>query len=76
VAKHSIRAPVAGSLWTHSAGVGQKVFQGNIICILECMKVEIPVETPVDGILEWLAPCGQTLEADDLVAIVNDAIKP
>jgi len=73
MAKHSIRSPVGGSVWTHSVGVGQRVFAGTTLIIVECMKTEFPVESPVDGEVTWLAACGQTLEADDLVAIVNAA---
>jgi biotin carboxyl carrier protein len=51
--------------------VGQRVFAGNTILILECMKTEFPVESPVDGEITWLAACGTTLAADDLVAIVD-----
>lgn len=76
MAKHSIRSSVGGSVWTHAVGVGQRVLAGTTIIIVECMKTEFPIESPVDGEVEWLAPCGQTLEADDLVAIVNDAPKP
>lgn len=72
MAKHSIRSPVGGSVWTHSVGVGQRVVAGTTLLICEVMKTEFPVETPVDGEVTWLAACGQTLEADDLVAIVDD----
>jgi biotin carboxyl carrier protein len=73
MAKHAIRTPVGGSVWTHSAGVGQRVVAGTTLLICEVMKTEFPVETPVDGVVEWLEACGKTLEADDLVAIVDDA---
>lgn len=71
MAKCSVRAPVGSSVWTHSASVGQKVFAGNVIVILECMKTEFPIESPVDGEITWLADVGKTLEANDLVAIVE-----
>jgi biotin carboxyl carrier protein len=73
MAKHSIRSPVGGSVWTHSVGVGQRVVAGTTLLICEVMKTEFPIESPIDGEVEWLAPCGQTLESDDLVAIVSDA---
>jgi biotin carboxyl carrier protein len=76
VAKHSIRSPTAGSVWTHSTGVGQQVVAGTTLLIVECMKTEFPVETQVDGTVEWLAACATQLEVDDLVAIVNDAPTP
>lgn len=76
MAKHSIRSPVGGSVWTHSVGVGQRVVAGTTLLICEVMKTEFPIETPVDGEVTWLAACGQTLEADDLVATVDDSPAP
>lgn len=64
---------MGGSVWTHAASVGQQVYQGNVIVIVEVMKTEFPIESPVDGEITWLAPCGQTLEADDVVAIIDTA---
>lgn len=29
------------------------------------------VESPVDGIVTWLRPCGDTIEADDVVATID-----
>lgn len=72
MAKHSIRAPVGGSVWTHSVGVGQRVVAGTTLLICEVMKTEFPVESPVDGEVTWLKACGETIEADELIAIVKD----
>lgn len=76
MAKHSIRSPVGGSVWTHSVGVGQRVIAGTTLLICEVMKTEFPVESPVDGVVTWLKACGDTIEAEDLVAIVDDAPAP
>lgn len=70
--KHAIKSPVTGSVWMHSAGVGQKVYEGNQLLVLECMKMEIPVESPVDGtVLELIAP-GTVVNEGDVVAVVED----
>lgn len=74
MAKHSIRAPVGGSVWTHSVAVGQRVRAGTVLLLCEVMKTEFPLETTIDGEVTWLAPCGQTIEEGDLVAIVDDAL--
>lgn len=74
--KHKVLTPTAGSIWTHSVGVGQRVFAGTTLLIAEVMKMEIPIEAPVDGEVTWLAPCGQTLEAGDHVATLDDAPAP
>ena len=73
MAKHEIKIPVGGSVWTHSMGVGQRVVAGTVLLICEVMKTEFPVEAPVDGVVSWLRPCGDTVEADDVVATLDVA---
>ena len=73
MAKHEIKTPVGGSVWTHSVGVGQRVVAGTVLLICEVMKTEFPVEAPVDGVVSWLRPCGDTVEADDVVATLDVA---
>ena len=71
MAKHEIKTPVGGSVWTHSVGVGQRVVAGTVLVICEVMKTEFPVEAPIDGVVSWLRPCGDTVEADDVVATLE-----
>lgn len=72
MAKHSVKAPVGGSVWTHSVGVGQRVVAGTVLLICEVMKTEFPVETPIAGVVTWLRPCGDQVDADDVVATLDD----
>jgi biotin carboxyl carrier protein len=71
MAKCEIKTPVGGSVWTHSVGVGQRVVAGTALLICEVMKTEFPVEAPVDGVVSWLRACGDTVEADDVVATLD-----
>jgi acetyl-CoA carboxylase biotin carboxyl carrier protein len=73
MAKHEIRAPVGGSVWTHSVGVGQRVRTGTTLLIVECMKTEFIVETTVDGVVAWLRSCGDDIEKGDVVVILDVA---
>lgn len=66
-----IEAPVAGSVWSHSCDIGQKVHAGSQVLIMECMKTEIPVETHVDGEVRWLAPTGIMVNQGDPVARIG-----
>lgn len=66
-----IRAPTSGSVWIHSCGVGQHVYAGNAVLVLECMKMEIPVETPVDGEVLELVAAGTVVQEGDVVAVVE-----
>ncbi len=71
-----IRTPVGGSVWTHSVGVGQRVLAGTTLLICEVMKTEFPIEAHIDGTVTWLKACGETVEADDHVATLDDAPVP
>ena len=71
--KHAIKAVIGGSVWSHAASVGQRVGAGSTLLICEVMKCELPIETPVDGTVTWLRACGETVEVDDIVAIVESA---
>ncbi len=63
-----VRAQVGGSIWSHVASIGQRVDAGAVLLILECMKTEFPIESPVAATVTWLLPCGEAVEADDVVA--------
>lgn len=71
MAKRKILAEIVGSVWCHSVGVGQQVAAGTTVLLLECMKMELPVVTPFDGVVDWLRPCGDTISVGDVVAIVD-----
>ena len=69
--KHEVRTPVGGSVWTHAVGVGQRVLAGTSLLIVEVMKTEFAIEAIAEGTVTWLKPCGETVESDDVVAILD-----
>lgn len=44
-----------------------------MLLVVECMKSEFPVEAHVDGVIVELRPCGDTVEAEDVVAVLEVA---
>lgn len=71
----SITAPVTGSVWLHSVGVGQQVSNGSPILIMESMKMEVPVDAPEDGVITFLADPGTIVQEGEEVAkleVTND----
>ena len=44
-----VPATVSGNVWKMSVKVGEKVEKGQVVAILEAMKMEIDVEAPCDG---------------------------
>ena len=67
-----VRAEIAANVWQVPAEVGQHVAEGDTVAILESMKMEIPVESPVAGIVTDIrvAPNDQIQEGD-LIAIIE-----
>jgi biotin carboxyl carrier protein len=44
-----VEAQITGSVWKIEKGVGDAVQEGDVLVILESMKMEIPVEAPCAG---------------------------
>ncbi|MEZ5596214.1 MAG: acetyl-CoA carboxylase biotin carboxyl carrier protein subunit [Pseudomonadales bacterium] len=73
MARHQVESEVAGSVWKVEVAVGDAVAAGDVLMILESMKMEIPVESPVDGVVEALlvAPEDQVAEEQVLAVVVS-----
>ena len=67
-----VRAEITANVWQVHVEVGQQVAEGDTIAILESMKMEIPVESPVAGTVSRLdvAAEGQVQEGD-LIAVID-----
>jgi biotin carboxyl carrier protein len=67
-----VRAEITANVWQVPAEVGQTVVVGDTLAILESMKMEIPVESPIAGTVTDLrvAPNDQVQEGD-VIAIVE-----
>ena len=44
-----VPAHITGTVWKVEVSVGQKVGAGEVLLILESMKMEMPVEAPAAG---------------------------
>ncbi|GKV67704.1 acetyl-CoA carboxylase biotin carboxyl carrier protein subunit [Sporosarcina sp. NCCP-2716] len=44
-----VRSSMTGTVFTIEVEVGQEVKKGDVVVILESMKMEIPVEAEMDG---------------------------
>ena len=72
MATHNVESEVTGSVWKVEAEVGEEIAEGDVIMILESMKMEIPVEAPVSGKLVTLnVEPEQTVEEDEVVAVIE-----
>ena len=66
-----VRAEMAANVWQVTATVGQSVEEGDVLMILESMKMEIPVEAPAAGTVSAIrvAEKDQVAEGDVLVVV-------
>ncbi len=58
-----ICSEVSGSIWKIEFKVGDKVANGDVLIIVESMKMEIPVEAPRAGVIT-----GITVQEGDSIA--------
>ncbi|MCL2179381.1 MAG: acetyl-CoA carboxylase biotin carboxyl carrier protein subunit [Proteobacteria bacterium] len=45
-------AHITGTVWKIQCSIGQTVAEGDVLLILESMKMEMPLESPEAGIIE------------------------
>jgi 3-methylcrotonyl-CoA carboxylase alpha subunit len=70
----SLRAPMTGQVISVLVETGQSVSSGDILLIIEAMKMEHRIEAPYDGRIEQLHyNVGDTVQQDAiLLALKND----
>lgn len=67
-----VESEVAGTVWKVEAAVGASVQEGDVLLVLESMKMEIPVESPGAGkVLEIRVQPEQAVEEGDVVAVLE-----
>jgi acetyl-CoA carboxylase biotin carboxyl carrier protein len=67
-----VKAELVGNLWKIVTEVGQHVNEDDTIMILESMKMEIPILSPVAGtIKEFLVSEGDVVQEGQTVAVIE-----
>jgi urea carboxylase len=67
-----VESHVHGSVWQVHATVGARVRRGEVLVVLESMKMEIAIESPVDGtVLELFASGGREVAPGQALAAVR-----
>jgi len=67
-----VEAQITGSVWKIEKGVGDEVAEGDVILVLESMKMEIPVEAPSAGTLrEIRVQEGDSIEEGAVLAVIG-----
>ena len=66
-----VKAPMPGTILAVKKNVGEAVKAGDVIVVLEAMKMENDIVAPCDGTIKSInAPKGTTVNTDDVLAVI------
>ncbi len=72
MAQENMEFPITGKITSINVKSGDKVSEGDVLCMLESMKMENPILAPVSGTVAKIELSeGQVVEAGDLVAVIE-----
>ena len=65
-------SPVTGVVWQVRTTVGAAVAAGDVLLVVESMKMEIPVEAPCGGTLSEIRVAeGDSIEEGAILAVIG-----
>jgi acetyl-CoA carboxylase biotin carboxyl carrier protein len=66
-----VAAHITGTVWKIEVKPGDRVAQGQVLLVIESMKMEMPVESPVAGTVRevLVSPEQSVAEGDALVTL-------
>ena len=69
---NKVTAPMPGTILDVKVSVGQSVKKGDVICVLEAMKMENDIPAPCDGVIASVSvQKGASVNANDVIATLN-----
>ena len=72
MARLEVESEVTGNVWKVEVEAGASVAEGDVLLILESMKMEIPVEAPAAGtVAEVLVEVEESVQEDQVVAVLE-----
>ena len=67
----TIPSPMPGSIISVAVSVGQAVKSGDVLIVLEAMKMENDIVAPCDGVVKQiLVSKGSTVNTDDVLIVI------
>jgi glutaconyl-CoA/methylmalonyl-CoA decarboxylase subunit gamma len=72
LAKETVEVPITGKIISVDVKPGDKVKEGDVLCMLESMKMENPILSPVDGtVVEVGVKAEQVVNAGEVIAVIE-----
>ena len=69
---NKVTAPMPGTILQVKVSQGQSVKKGDVICVLEAMKMENDIPAPCDGVIASInVQKGASVNAGDVLASIN-----
>ena len=70
--QETIEVPITGKIISVNVKVGDAVKEGDVLCMLESMKMENPILAPVDGtITEIGAEVEEVVKPGNVLAVIE-----
>ncbi len=72
MARETVEVPITGKIVSVNVKAGDEVKEGDVLCILESMKMENPILAPVDGaIIEVGVAVEQVVKPGEIIAVIE-----
>jgi len=72
LAQEKVEFPITGTVVSINVKEGDEVSEGDVLCMLESMKMENPILAPVSGkVTEINLSSGQVVQPGDIVAMIE-----
>jgi biotin carboxyl carrier protein len=72
LAQEKVEVPITGKIISVDVKAGDTVEEGDVICLLESMKMENPILAPVGGTIAQIGvSADQTVKPGDVIAVIE-----
>ncbi len=72
MAQETVEVPITGRILSVNVKAGDEVKEGDILCLLESMKMENPILAPVDGTIAQIGVAAdQVVKPGDIIATIE-----
>jgi len=72
LAQEIVEVPITGKITSINVKLGDEVKEGDVLCLLESMKMENPILSPVSGVITQIGVAvDHVVKSGDIVAIIE-----